>query len=77
VSIKYHANFRDLTAAGLNNLNKPKSIDGGENELGMPRGLAPRNKKLAERLEKKKADASNNAAAANADPKKKGAPAPA
>ena len=76
VSIKYHANFRDLTAAGLNNINKPKPIDGGENANGLPQGLAPRNKKLAERLEKKKADASNNAAAAN-DPKKKGGPPPA
>jgi len=76
VSIKYHANFRDLTAAALNNIHKPKPIDGGENASGMPAGLAPRNKKLAERLEKKKADASNNAAAA-IDPKKKGGPPPA
>lgn len=77
VSIKYHANFRDLTAAGLNNIHKPKPVEGGENASGMPQGLAPRNKKLAERLEKKKADASNNAAAAVNDPKKKGGPPPA
>lgn len=76
VSIKYHANFRDLTAAGLANMNKPKAVDGGENAHGMPQGLAPYNKKLAERLEKKKAEASNNAAVAN-DPKKKGGPPPA
>lgn len=76
ISIKYHANFRDLTAATMNNIHKPKTIDGGENANGMPVGLAPRNKKLAERLEKKKADVSNNAAAA-IDPKKKGGPPPA
>lgn len=76
VSIRYHANFRDLTAVNLNNQHKPKAIDGGENSQGLPTGLAPRNKKLAERLEKKKTEASSTAAV-NADPKKKGAPAPA
>ena len=80
VSIRYTAGFRDLTAAKLQNLSKvPASKnEGGENDDGMPRGLV-RNRKLAERLEKKRADASN-AAAAQVDPKKaggKGAPAPA
>lgn len=72
VSLRYTAAFRDLTAASMANLNKaqPKA-DSGENEEGMPKGLVARNKKIAERLEKKKADASNAAAAAQADPKKR------
>lgn len=81
VSIRYTAGFRDLTAAKMANLHKPQGpkVESGEGDDGMPKGLV-RNRKLAERLEKKKADASN-AAAANIDPKKgaggKGAPAPA
>jgi hypothetical protein len=78
VSLRYTAAFRDLTAASMANLNKAQQkADSGENEEGMPKGLVARNKKIAERLEKKKADASNAAAAAQADPKKKGALAPA
>jgi hypothetical protein len=81
LSIRYTAGFRDLTAAKLSNIHKPQGSKveaQSEGDDGMPRGLV-RNKKLAERLEKKKAEASN-VAAAIADPKKagaKGAPAPA
>lgn len=68
VSIKYHSLFRTLTAASLEDLYKPKF-----NELtDVPKGMVARNKKLADRLEKKKKDQVD----VNAnDPKKKGAPA--
>jgi hypothetical protein len=58
----------------------PKGINNGEGENadGMPKGLITRNKKIAERLAQKKADAGQaQAAAGAADPKKKGGPAPA
>lgn len=77
VSIKYVSGFRDLTAATLNGIHvpKPKAPD-GENEDGMPKGLVNRNKKLAERLEKKKNEVKEQVQVV--DPKKKGAqPAPA
>ncbi len=76
VSLKYSADFRDLTASGLSEMNKPKpKVAEGEGEDGMPKGLVARNKKIAERLEKKKNEVKDTAAAI--DPKKKGAPAPA
>ena len=76
VSLRYSAAFRDLTASGLADMNKPKpKATEGENEEGMPKGLVAKNKKLAERLEKKKNEVKD--AAAPIDPKKKGAPAPA
>ena len=77
VSVKYVAGFRELTAAAVQDQHKakPKAAD-GENEEGMPRGLVNRNKKIAERLEKKKNEAATTSQAV--DPKKKGAqPAPA
>lgn len=82
VSIKYTAGFRDLTAAQMNNIKKPKGINNndGENADGMPKGLVQKNKKILERLEKKKADAAGaalNAAGAGAAAGKKGGPAPA
>jgi hypothetical protein len=72
VSIKYVSGFRDLTAATLNGIHvpKPKAPD-GENDDGMPRGLVNRNKKLAERLEKKKNEVKEQVQVV--DPKKKGA----
>ena len=54
VSIKFHSKFRDFTAAALEEIYKPKSIDGQE---AVPKGMV-RNKKLAERLEKKKKEQS-------------------
>lgn len=82
VSIKYTAGFRDLTAAQMNNIKNPKGINGGEGENadGMPKGLVQKNKKILERLEKKKAEAgaaAQQAAGAGAAAGKKGAPAPA
>lgn len=55
-----------MTAAALEDLYKPKFIEGGE----IPRGMVARNRKLADRLEKKKKDQSEALAAV--DPKKKG-----
>ena len=75
VSIRYNAAFRDLTASSLADIYKPKPKNtDGENEDGMPRGLVTRNKKIAERLEKKKNEVKE---VAPVDPKKKGGPAPA
>jgi len=56
VSVKYYANFRDLTAQTLNSIHKPKPTE-AENVEGLPKGLVARNKKIAERLEKKKLEA--------------------
>jgi len=50
LSIKYHSKFRDFTASALEDLYKPKlGLDGKE----QPRGMVARNRKLAERIEKK------------------------
>jgi hypothetical protein len=58
VSIKYTAGFRDLTAALMNGGSKnASSMIDGENADGMPKGLVQKNKKILERLEKKKAEA--------------------
>ena len=50
LSVKYHSKFREFSAAALEDLYKPKIADGSE----VPKGMVARNKKLAERLEKKK-----------------------
>lgn len=71
VSIKYTAQFRDLTAGSFRDMHKPKPVE-GENQEGMPKGLVnARNKKIAERLEKKKNEVKDTSAAI--DPKKAGA----
>ncbi len=64
----------------MNSIKGPKGINGsGENADGMPIGLVSKNKKLLERLEKKKAEAgaAQQAAGAGAAGAKKGGPAPA
>ena len=53
VSIKYHSKFREFNAFALEEIFKPKAIDGTD---AVPKGMVARNKKLAERLEKKKAE---------------------
>jgi hypothetical protein len=50
LSVKYHSEFRDFNAAALEDLYKPKFNEGAE----IPKGMVARNRKLAERLEKKK-----------------------
>jgi hypothetical protein len=82
VSIKYTAGFRDLTASQMNSISQPKGINGGdgENADGMPKGLVQKNKKILERLEKKKTEAgaaATQVAGAGAAAGKKGGPAPA
>jgi hypothetical protein len=64
----------------MNGLKQPKGINNGEGENadGMPKGLVQKNKKILERLEKKKAEAgAQQAAGAGAPAGKKGGPAPA
>lgn len=68
LSVKYHSKFRDLTAAVLEDLFKPKI--GGEGDT-LPKGMVARNRKLAERIEKKNKEKSE---AQVLDPKKKGQP---
>lgn len=51
VSVKYHSKFREFNALTLEELYKPKGSDGSE---ALPKGMVARNKKLADRLEKKK-----------------------
>lgn len=51
LSVKYHSKFRDLTAAVLEDLYKPKPNPDGTD--GLPKGMVARNRKLAERIEKK------------------------
>jgi len=50
VSVKYVSKFREVTASILSDLYKPKLDDGAY----IPKGMVARNKKLEERLQKKK-----------------------
>lgn len=70
VSIKFHSNFRDFSAQALEDMYKPKLI-GKDGEELIPKGMVARNRKIAERLEKKKKEQDSAQAA---DPKKKGLP---
>mmetsp|Transcript_21197 Transcript_21197/g.20360 ORF Transcript_21197/g.20360 Transcript_21197/m.20360 type:complete len:85 (-) Transcript_21197:4-258(-) len=66
ISFKYISKFRDFTAELLEELYKPKIGDGSEY---VPKGMVVRNKKLEERVQKRKEQ--DQAQVAN-DPKKKG-----
>ncbi len=68
LSVKYHSKFRDLTAAVLEDLFKPKL---GEATDTLPKGMVARNRKLAERIEKKNKEKQD---AQTQDPKKKNQP---
>lgn len=48
MSFKFNSQFRDFTSDTLEDLFKPKEIDGSEQ---VPKGMVTRNKKLVERLE--------------------------
>ena len=65
--MKYTSKFRDLTHAILSNVDKPE----GAADAGPAPGMVTRNKKLADRLARKK---QGSADAATGDPKKKAAP---
>lgn len=67
VSVKYTSKFRDLTHAILANLDKPEGVV----DAGPAPGMVTRNKKLADRLARKK---QGSADASAVDPKKKAAP---
>ncbi len=59
--------FRDMSATALEDLYKPKIGADGKEEI--PRGMVARNRKLAERIEKKNKEKQDTS---NIDPKKKG-----
>ncbi len=50
VSVKYHSQFRDLTAQLMEGFAAPRVLREGE----VPKGMVTRNRKLEERLEAKK-----------------------